>query len=647
MKGILRSGTQGYDVLEFNVFSSEFRKTGTLIDLNNRTMRGTPMVLGKNLPESVQFATNIENWKTIKNNGFNTIRVCWVDPWYKNHDKDFWTVSEVLPFFDKCVENAANTGMNIIINFHDVGAQQEFDTNYTFTIEKEFWDSIAPRFKNNEYVYYEITNEPTFQMNDYLKLEFKNKLLEIYNTIRLNAPDREILMFSFNTIASEIIEVVEAYKNEIDWSKTTVAYHMYNSTSSDAVKTLMAYHRVLCTEWNYHFVAKTRDWEYIKQVDGFKENSQTLEDMGSGWIDWRDWSDITLNELLDTLILDAKQKNYWWGEQVPGLKVKEVHITNKKVVIPSGKTKQVYAWILPALAENQNMNWTTSNPDIAKVDETGLITATATQNRKAIITAKSLDGGFSASCEVEVLAPEKKGAYPDGTPHPVPCTINSTHYDLGGEGVGYHDNNPANSGDGIRQEQGVDTEYRMEEGSIGGIQNGEWLEYTLNVEDEGYFDIEILFASPGRFGIFHVELDEQDITGQLYITPSGSYDKFVPTIIDNIHISEGNHIMRIFFDLAAYNMGTISISDNNITSTEEIINHQNINIFPNPVKDRLFISGTSELLDFSIQTISGQILKTGRMDSETSIDTGFLLKGNYILSLTGKNFVQTEKIIKL
>ncbi len=163
-KGIARSGSSGYDILEFNVYSGEYRQTGTLKDTKGEIMRGTPMVLGKNLPESVEFATNIENWKTIKNNGFNTIRVCWVDPWYKNHNSDSWTVSEVLPYFDKCVENAANSGMNIIINFHNVGAQQEFDTEYTFALEKEFWDSIAPRYKNNELVYYEIANEPTFQM---------------------------------------------------------------------------------------------------------------------------------------------------------------------------------------------------------------------------------------------------------------------------------------------------------------------------------------------------------------------------------------------------------------------------------------------------------------------------------------------------
>ncbi len=69
-----------------------------------------------------------------------------------------------------------------------------------------------------------------FRWNDYLKPEFKANLMEIYSSIRANAPEREILMFSFNTIANDIVNVVEAYKNDIDWENTTIAYHMYNST---------------------------------------------------------------------------------------------------------------------------------------------------------------------------------------------------------------------------------------------------------------------------------------------------------------------------------------------------------------------------------------------------------------------------------
>ncbi len=646
MKGVKRSVARGYNLFEFKVYSTEKREIGTLLDKNKKIMRGTPMVLGKNLSGSVQFATDINNWTTIKNNGFNTIRICWVDPWYNDRNYDHWTVSEVLPHFDKCIQNATETGMNVIINFHNVGAQQEFDTEYLFELENEFWDSIAPRYKNNDLVYYEIANEPSFKMADYLKPTFKQNLLNIYNKIRTAAPEREILLFSFSTIANEIVEVVEGYKDSLDWGKTSVAYHMYNSNSSEAVQTLMAYHRVICTEWNYDHVAKQEDKEYIKQVDGFKQNSQTLENIGSGWIDWRDWGDTTLNELIDTLIFDAKLKDYWWGEPVEGVAVTGIRISHRTDTLNSGDTKQLLAFVFPALAENQNISWSSANRNHVSVDATGLITTKATQLKTTTITATSAEGNFKANCEVTVIPPEKKGAYPDNVPHKIPGEINSTHYDLGGEGTGYHDFNPENLGDGIRQEQGVDTEYRIEEGSVGGIVTGEWLEYTIDVAEEGNYTFEILFASPGRYGKFHIEINDEDKTGEVRVTPSSSYNTFKPTIIEDIFLKKGVQILRIFFDYAMYNMGTITIKKSDISAAGFVEIQNSTKIFPNPVNDKLQVSSPVQFNTYSIKTIIGQTVITGDLFSNQTINTQQIKPGNYLLILENKDFVVVKKLMK-
>jgi hypothetical protein len=639
--------TGGFEIREMGIYSKEFRQTGTLLDINGEIIRGTPMVLGKNLAPSVAFALDVKNWETIKNNGFNTIRVCWVDPWYKDHDKSYWKVSEVLPYFDKCVENAVETGMNIIINYHGVGSQQDFDKSYTFAFETEFWDSIAPRYRDNDLVYYEIANEPTFNMNDYLKPVFKQNLMNIYNHIRLAAPERQILMFSFNTIASDIVQIVENYKTGLDWDFTSVAYHMYNANTSEAVRKLMAYHRVICTEWNYDHVSKRGNFEYIKRVDGFKENSQTMEAIGSGWIDWRDWSDITLNELLDTLITDARIKNYWWGIPDPNIRATGIKISEISVRLKSGDSKQLTAVVYPALAGNQEVTWSSTNDDFVSVDENGLITAKATQNKSAVITVKTNDGNFSAECKVQVMAPEKKGAYPDGGAHLIPGSINPTYYDLGGEGVGYHDLTETNAGTGIRPEQGVDTEFRLPEGTIGGIQTGEWLEYTIDVQKEGLYNIEILFASPGSFGTFHIEFDETDKTGLVYVKPSPNFSTFRPTIIENIHLNQGVQVMRIHFDYAAYNMGTILIKSALPTKTNDLNKPASIVIYPNPATDDLFISGSEKINHFTIQNLTGQIVLKGNFQNKNFIDLRNLTKGSYFVRLCGEDFITTNTFIKL
>ena len=92
---------------------------------NQPVLRGTPMVLGKALGASVAFAIEVKNWQQVKDFGLNTVRICWVDPWFADRNNAHWTAEEVLPKLDACVSNAQATGLNIIINYHNVGEQQE------------------------------------------------------------------------------------------------------------------------------------------------------------------------------------------------------------------------------------------------------------------------------------------------------------------------------------------------------------------------------------------------------------------------------------------------------------------------------------------------------------------------------------------
>jgi sialate O-acetylesterase len=644
--GTAMATLNGFELKEFGIYSSKKPIMGALKDKNGNTMRGTPMVLGKSFTESVNFATNTENWKTIQNNGFNTVRVCWVDPYYKDRSWTSWTVNEVLPSLDKCVENATETGMNLIINFHNVGAQRNFDTTYQFTLEKEFWKAVAPRYKDNDLVYYELVNEPTFTMSDYLKPGFKESYLNMYDSVRTAAPNRQILLFSFSTIAPEILQVVENYQDQIDWTQTTVAYHMYNSTTSASVKTLMAYHPVICTEWFYNHKSRLPGNEFIKQVDGFKENAETLEKIGSGWIDWRDWSDVTLNELIDTLITDARTKNYWWAAPLPGIRTTGIVISERKIKLAPGKSKKLLAFPLPALAENQKIEWTSSNDAMASVDSNGLVTSVSSSMAMTVITAKTSDGGFTATCEVSLLSSPAKIAYPDGIPAKIPGNINATYFDQGGEGVGYHDLNPANVGNGIRIDQGVDTEFRLPEGTIGAIVSKEWLEYTIEVLQDGNYDFEILFATVGRYGKFHMEFDRVDKTGQVAVLPTGSYSKFASTKIPGIALKKGVQVMRIFFDYADYNMGTISVTLENPTAIVLPENVGKLNVFPTPTRDQIYISGLSCQEKYSILNLYGQVLLQGNIANNEAIDVKLLNSGSYLIRFENEEYLQTHKFIK-
>jgi hypothetical protein len=68
-----------------------------------------------------------------------------------------------------------------------------------------------------------------------------------------------------------------------------------------------------------------------------------------------------------------------------------------------GETEILTAKVSPYNATNQAVIWTTSDPSIAEVTESGEITATGIGT--AIITATSVDGGYVATCTVTVVEP--------------------------------------------------------------------------------------------------------------------------------------------------------------------------------------------------------------------------------------------------
>ncbi len=303
------------------VFSTSnlYAQGGTLKDKDGQVMRATPMVIGKGLAASVAFAENKDNWTKIRDTyKLNTIRLCWVDPWYKMRGWDNWDVAEAMPHIEKCVQNATKTNMNIIINHHVTGENMEYtdkdnvqhpiDYNRNHALRVDFWRSCAQKFKNNDRVFFELSNEPVFYHNHYTNATFKKNLMEIYNMVRSEDPDRQIQMFSFNGTHYDLAGVINNYKDGIDWSKTSVAFHGYHDTSSEKIRDIMKTYRVICTEWDY---PNTHD--YVKPIDGEYMNSQTWERLKISWADWRGWMDNTTNEIEERLIPDAKTKGYWWG----------------------------------------------------------------------------------------------------------------------------------------------------------------------------------------------------------------------------------------------------------------------------------------------------------------------------------------------
>ena len=143
---------------------------------------------------------------------------------------------------------------------------------------------------------------------------------------------------------------------------------------------------------------------------------------------------------------------------------------------------------------------------------------------------------------------------PSGTPYfgaPVqmPGRIEAENYDLGGEGLAYHDVNANNIGLAYRPAEGVDLE-----GAAGGgydvywIVAGEWIEYTFSVAEAGYYDFIPYVATVPGFGNFTLSIDNVDVSGKRPVPSTGGFQFWTPKRVEAVPLTAGTHILRFDFD---------------------------------------------------------------------------------------------------
>jgi hypothetical protein len=132
------------------------------------------------------------------------------------------------------------------------------------------------------------------------------------------------------------------------------------------------------------------------------------------------------------------------------------------------------------------------------------------------------------------------------TVHPIPGRIEGEDYDLGGEGVAYHDTTAGNEG-GVYRQDDVDIETNAGEATpnVGWVRDGEWLRYTANVTQSGDYTVTARVASPhpGRQIVLSVAGGD---TVQIEVPNTGSFATFANVTVP-IHLTAGTHSLVLTF----------------------------------------------------------------------------------------------------
>ncbi|MFL2532120.1 MAG: carbohydrate-binding protein, partial [Porticoccaceae bacterium] len=154
------------------------------------------------------------------------------------------------------------------------------------------------------------------------------------------------------------------------------------------------------------------------------------------------------------------------------------------------------------------------------------------------------------------IPPEPPGPF-FGSPMPIPTNgdhnlptsapdnrLYASDYDIGGEGISYHDTGAINLGEAYRPSEGVDVESSNEgHTSVGFFEDEEWLQYTIDVAQAGNYIVTLRTASAGG-GFISLESDCRKLTDNLATPDTGWWDIWQDITVD-VTLEAGEQKLRV------------------------------------------------------------------------------------------------------
>jgi PKD repeat protein len=149
-----------------------------------------------------------------------------------------------------------------------------------------------------------------------------------------------------------------------------------------------------------------------------------------------------------------------------------------------------------------------------------------------------------------ITVTEPSGSQPFPGPHVPSARIEAEDFDQGGEGVAYHDTEPANLGNSNhRPGEGVDIETENGITDVGWIRAGEYLKYSIDTTAAGNFTLTLRAANPDATAkAVKVSVDGTPVT-QVSIGGTGAFTTYQDfTSAAPIAIGQGRHVVTLSFE---------------------------------------------------------------------------------------------------
>lgn len=281
----------------------------------------------------------------LRANGLNAVRMILFDVWeveeYANNPgfvptnwNDPVYRARQLARMERTVNYASANGMYVVINAHN--KIPYYDATYCNAL----WSYVAPYFANRTHVLYEASNEPmsgigkngdmdepTGALNSPRLQALKNT----YNIIRSGAPNTHIMILTppgindhaYGTGLGNLAASFTSLPGAVDWTKTSVAYHLYNNDAAYGAATNAANLRNLHSRypgWPSENAFPPGDFPTATGLDQWRsipfDNdlwvNQTCERLGLGWSMWFINGHAQFDNNFPIMMADANAKGWNW-----------------------------------------------------------------------------------------------------------------------------------------------------------------------------------------------------------------------------------------------------------------------------------------------------------------------------------------------
>jgi aryl-phospho-beta-D-glucosidase BglC (GH1 family)/PKD repeat protein len=468
-------------------------------------------------------------------------------------------------WIDNMVDACGARGIYCVIDWHVLNPG---DPNANLTEARDFWTYMSTKHSGKKHVLYEICNEPNGVTWSTIKT-YANDIIP-----RIRANDASTVIIVGTPTWSQDVDI--ASTDKLSFSNVMYTLHFYSGTHTswlrDKANTALANGAAL-------FITEFGTSQASGDGGPYLDETQLWMDWAaSKKISWINWSFADKAEVSAALSSGACSGGNWNSTTTSGTFIKQHILSPADNFVCNNGTN----FIITASAGTGGTITPSGSVSVASgTSKTFTIVASSGYAINAITvdgvsvgavgtyTFTNVTANHSIAATFKTVTNTQQ-AYPNGVAWAIPGTIEAVNYDIGGEGVAYHDTTVGNAGPGPRANENVDTEFGTTAGNVGWIATGEWLEYTVNVSQATNYDIKVQVASSPGGGAYHIEFNSVNKTGLKNVGATGGWATFITQTTTNVALSAGIQVMRVYMDAGNFNIGTITISKSGVVNNNPV-----------------------------------------------------------------------------